>query len=431
VDIVSGSAYMTCSLPQLAVGGEGPGASSITQAELAPIAAAAIARWEASGISAGERARLAAVSFSLADLEPGHLGDAGDAQVQIDRDAAGWGWFVDPTPADDAEFGDYVAATELHAVASSPAGKRMDLLTTTMHELGHILGRDDLPTAEHPHDLMAAELPLGARRLPAASAPVRAGISPARASDIVTADIGTLPAGKRVVITFDVTIASPLPGSVSKITSQATITGSNFADVLSDDPSQPGSADPTSILLGLRSIYLPMISASPAQQPLPDLIVDRIVATSSGIQVVIRNIGAAPVTEAFWVDLYINPRVAPTRVNQTWQTLGSQGMVWGVTPAGLPLAPGATLSLSIGDRFYQPALSSFSVPLPVGTKIYAQVDSSNVATTYGAVLETHERAGGPYNNISGPITLAVPLRPGAAPSIQAAPQDSNLPQRAK
>ncbi|MBC7317168.1 MAG: DUF11 domain-containing protein, partial [Chloroflexi bacterium] len=51
---------------------------------------------------------------------------------------------------------------------------------------------------------------------------------------------------------------------------------------------------------------------------LPNLVVERIVATETGIQVDVRNIGDAPVYQGFWVDLYVNPPVAPTRVNQIW-----------------------------------------------------------------------------------------------------------------
>jgi hypothetical protein len=41
--------------------------------------------------------------------------------------------------------------------------------------------------------------------------------------------------------------------------------------------------------------------------------------------------------------------------------------------------------------------------LPAGTVLYAQVDSFNPDTAYGAVLETHEIIGRPYNNIGGPF----------------------------
>jgi hypothetical protein len=74
-----------------------------------------------------------------ADLPGNLLGLASGGSVWLDRNAAGWGWFVDPTPADDAEF---LASTTLARRASEGVLTRMDLLTAVMHEMGHVLGYD-------------------------------------------------------------------------------------------------------------------------------------------------------------------------------------------------------------------------------------------------------------------------------------------------
>jgi hypothetical protein len=104
------------------------------------------------------------------------------------------------------------------------------------------------------------------------------------------------------------------------------------------------------------------------------------------------------------VDLYINPGSAPETVNQTWDQLGEQGVVWGVTePALSLLVPGGSVTLEVGDRYTMPDLSSFSGALPVGTSVYAQVDSFSPTTAYGTVLEGHEIEGGTYNNVHGPV----------------------------
>jgi len=152
------------------------------------------------------------------------------------------------------------------------------------------------------------------------------------------------------------------------------------------------------------TIYLPLI-LNRHTLPTPDLVVERIAATRNSVEVVIRNQGDAPVlpTEPFWVDLYVNPHPTPMGVNQTWQSLCSEGMVWGVTEPALPLEPGGTLTLTIDDAYYWPVHSNFSGSFLAGARIYVQVDSANTDTTYGAVLESHEIAGGPYNNISGPV----------------------------
>src|SRR5262249_18006446 len=155
----------------------------------------------------------------------------------------------------------------------------MDLLTVVMHELGHVLGRDDLPVASHPHDLMAENIPTGVRRVPGGLAHVSSqvtGAAPQAASFPLT--IGTLPAGNSVTITFDVTINSPLPFGVTQVVNQGSISGSNFANVLTDDPGTAAPADATITPLDVVTtfrVYLPTV----AQGNAPDLVVTDISLT--------------------------------------------------------------------------------------------------------------------------------------------------------
>ena len=63
--------------PQLAAEGAVPGGSArvLTPAELAPIAAEAVRRWEALGLDPAQRAALARARFRIVDLGPtGELG---------------------------------------------------------------------------------------------------------------------------------------------------------------------------------------------------------------------------------------------------------------------------------------------------------------------------------------------------------------------
>jgi uncharacterized repeat protein (TIGR01451 family) len=64
----------------------------------------------------------------------------------------------------------------------------------------------------------------------------------------VTVSIGTLPAGRSVTIRFAVTVT----GSISDtgVSTQGMVSGSNFAAVLTDDPSVAGAADPTVTQIG-------------------------------------------------------------------------------------------------------------------------------------------------------------------------------------
>jgi len=77
----------------------------------------------------------------------------------IDTNAAGYGWFIDKTPAAHEEFSIPAANGEWLAAASSPAFGKMDLLTVVTHELGHIIG------FEHQEEgVMSPILPAGARQ---------------------------------------------------------------------------------------------------------------------------------------------------------------------------------------------------------------------------------------------------------------------------
>jgi len=146
--------------------------------------------------------------------------------------------------------------------------------------------------------------------------------------------------------------------------------------------------------------YMPIINNNAAPEA-PDLVVDELLVSNSDVQVVILNQGSGPVSDDFWVDVYINPDPPPSAVNQTWPMLSEEGLVWGV--AGVNLNPGQSLTLTIGSLYYVESDSNFSGFIPNGTPVYAQVDSFDTETDYGAVLESHEIVGGPYNNISSPV----------------------------
>ena len=181
-----------------------------------------------------------------------------------------------------------------------------------------------------------------------------------------------------------------------------------------------------------RYLYLPLVARNHANAP--DLVVQNLTSNGSNVQVVLANQGSACVASAaqeFWVDVYVNPSTPPTTVNQIWSNLSAQGLVWGVTSSAFPLCPGQTLTLTVGDAYYSPLDSVVSFPLPNGTPLYAQVDSFNLSTTYGAVRETHEILGGIYNNIRASVVSVaagadLPLPPMVFVERE---RDVNLPKR--
>jgi hypothetical protein len=224
----------------------------------------------------------------------------------------------------------------------------------------------------------------------------------------------------------------------SAVAGAGDVNGDGYADVLIDAVGAPGGTFKGQVYLYLGGrleinyLHLPIIVKDSLSAP--DLVVDSLVATSQAVTVTLKNQGNAPVTDGFWVDVYVDPEPPPTGVNQHWRDLASQGLVWGVTTR-IP-ANGGTLTLSTNDDTYlYPEYSHFSLPLTPGTPIYVQVDSVNLNTDYGGVLEDHEVRGGAYNNITGTLVAEPGLTgPGGAvirgrPSAALQGETAGLPPR--
>jgi uncharacterized repeat protein (TIGR01451 family) len=154
--------------------------------------------------------------------------------------------------------------------------------------------------------------------------------------------------------------------------------------------------DTHSLTLGPSTsfVYLPIILGGGQLYGLPDLVVDNLIATNDAVTVTITNDSDTTVTDSFWVDVYFNPSTTPD-LNQTWDTIASYGVVWGVTTF---IPAGGSLTLTTGGDYYFPEYSS-PTPLPVGANVYALVDSVDYNTDYGAVRESNED-----NNLFGPVT---------------------------
>ncbi|WP_299490262.1 PKD domain-containing protein, partial [Acaryochloris sp. IP29b_bin.137] len=151
------------------------------------------------------------LNIEITDLPTGQLAEATLTQftnglpsagtLTIDDDANGRGWFIDTTPWENSEFA--IQNSEYSAIATpdSAAYGRYDLLTTILHELGHLQGiisgnhnfdqfvqpigntsyfiapgitaqltpdGSHLDSSAHPDDLMNPTLRPGVRKLPSA-----------------------------------------------------------------------------------------------------------------------------------------------------------------------------------------------------------------------------------------------------------------------
>ena len=119
---------------------EASSAANLTDTELRPIVGAAIAQMVRT--SPQQAALLDSIQFQIADLPGTLLGQALGTTVLIDRDAAGFGWFLDSTPDDSSEFAVANGIGGLRSGSRSAARDQVDLLSVILHELGHAIGED-------------------------------------------------------------------------------------------------------------------------------------------------------------------------------------------------------------------------------------------------------------------------------------------------
>jgi hypothetical protein len=167
VPLATGTGVIIPQEAQIATGTptNAPGGITLSSAEqLSFTLQAAEARWVQAG------AKLSAfrdVQVTIAHLTGQILAYTNGTTITLDADAAGFGWFMDPTPSTDSEFRTTGNAVVFKAVPSSQAAGHMDLLTVLEHELGHILGYPDVnPGTPGSDSLMTFTLGTGERRLP-------------------------------------------------------------------------------------------------------------------------------------------------------------------------------------------------------------------------------------------------------------------------
>jgi len=216
--------------------------TSLTPDQLTPILAAARQRWADTGLTREQLAVIDSLRFEVNDLAGWYLGASAGRVVQLDRRATGYGWFIDPSPETDEEF-----AGPLPVSAPS---RRIDLLSAVLHEMGHNLGLADDYTPAARGNVMYGFLTPGERRLPVRgqARDAVADMDSGTHYMFTPLNLGTLPAGKTITITFRVAIANQLPPGICLISNQGRVDAVGTAGVISvltDDPRTAIPGDPT------------------------------------------------------------------------------------------------------------------------------------------------------------------------------------------
>ena len=130
------------------------------------------------------------------------------------------------------------------------------------------------------------------------------------------------------------------------LTPTASLTGTSTLTVTVSDGSATASETFTLIVTQapLRHVYLPLVVRNYVSAP--NLMVQSAMATSQAVTVTIANQGNVPVTEAFWVHLYVDPQPVPT----VWYDRRcKQGAAWAAVAPALPIAPGVAALARLAD----------------------------------------------------------------------------------
>ncbi len=161
---LSGASYYSNGIviadPQLATGtptGAPVGEVLTSTDQLTPLIQAATANWVAAGVNPS---LFNNVQFQIANIGHGVLASTAGKVITLDATADGFGWYDNPAAS---AFQPIPNSHAYFAMAGSPAAGHMDLLTVLEHELGHILGFEDVDGGD---DLMATTLGAGVRRKP-------------------------------------------------------------------------------------------------------------------------------------------------------------------------------------------------------------------------------------------------------------------------
>ena len=104
-----------------------------------------------------------AIHVRIADLPGTMLAQTTGSEIVIDKDAAGFGWYVQGGQQDSSAFLPTSNPSVFQARDGSEAQGKMDLLSVLWHEFGHVLGLDHSDARD---DFMSAALDPGTRRLP-------------------------------------------------------------------------------------------------------------------------------------------------------------------------------------------------------------------------------------------------------------------------
>ncbi|MDF1816297.1 MAG: right-handed parallel beta-helix repeat-containing protein, partial [Verrucomicrobiales bacterium] len=137
----------------------------LSSQEIESLANAAVERWKEADLTAEQIEALEAIEISMVDMEGFALGETEGTEIFLDWNAAGRDWFIDETPFDDDEF-EFAESSTAFRDTDGDAQYGIDMLTVMMHEMGHVLGLEDIYQSAQDLNLMHWDLDEGQRITP-------------------------------------------------------------------------------------------------------------------------------------------------------------------------------------------------------------------------------------------------------------------------
>ncbi|HEU4386686.1 MAG TPA: hypothetical protein VFV34_02735, partial [Blastocatellia bacterium] len=191
-----------------------------------------------------------------------------------------------------------------------------------------------------------------------------AALAPAMSGETINQNLGTIPAGKSVTLTFRVTINTPVtPAGTTQVCNQGTVTADTISPVLTNDPDTAAPNDPTCTTLAQADLEI----VSKTGVPSPD------VPAGSNITYTVSFRNNGP-------DAGNNVKVTDAiPANTTFVSVGSLPSGWSRTDT---VTPGGTGTLMFEKATVANAeTATFTVTVQVGGSVAGGTTISNTAST--------------------------------------------------
>ncbi|MFC2000655.1 beta strand repeat-containing protein, partial [Chloroflexota bacterium] len=189
----------------------------------------------------------------------------------------------------------------------------------------------------------------------------------------VSVDVGSIPGGNSVAISFEVTVDDSLQAGVTQVSNQGTVSSTELPVITTDDPDIAGSADPTVTMiiptkaLAASKSWVLLIDADGNTEPSP--------GDTLGYDVTISNGGSVGLSGVVFND-FLDPNTTLV-AGSVWTSLG--------TVAGGNVADGAHVRVEIGTL-----VANGTVAISYQARIHETLPQDVAQISNQGIVESYE-----------------------------------------